>query len=165
MRLSVSARGEVVVTAPRLVPKYFAERLVEQKRDWILRQLQKMQTKRPQNADPRLFNYSREQYEKYREKAREFCAKRVAYWATQMDLDYNRIAIKNMKTRWGSCSIKKNLNFNYKIIFLKPEQADYLIVHELAHLRQMNHSPAFWKIVEEYVPNYKKNRIELNKIF
>ena len=77
---------------------------------------------------------------------------------------FNRIAIRDQKTRWGSCSSKKNLNFNYRIVFLTEEVAIYLIVHELCHLEEMNHSPAFWKIVEELCPDYKNLRRELKKI-
>jgi len=135
---------------------------VEEKHDWICEQLHKLKAQRV--GDPRLFDYSREQYERYREEARAFCIARVAYWARQMDAQYNRIAIKHMKTRWGSCSSKRNLNFNYKIIFLSDMQADYLIVHELAHLFEMNHSRKFWDIVAQFIPQYHMARYELRKI-
>ena len=159
VNISINMRGEVTVTLPRLVPKLFAHKIIVEKQDWIQKQLQKIKAK--QTGDPRLFDYSKKQYERYREEARIFCNERTEYWAQKMNLQYNRIAIKNPKTRWGSCSTKRNLNFNYKIIFLTDLQADYLIVHELAHLIEMNHSKEFWSIVERYIPQYKKQRKEL----
>ncbi len=75
----------------------------------------------------------------------------------------NRVAIKNTKRRWGSCSSKGNLNFNYKIIYLKPHLADCLIVHELCHLGELNHSKRFWALVSQTIPNYAKINLELRK--
>jgi len=159
--ISINMRGEVLVTLPRLVPKIFAQKIIIEKQDWVQKQLQKI--KAGQTGDPRLFDYSRKQYERYREEARAFCTQRTEHWAQEMNLQYNRIAIKNPKTRWGSCSNKRNLNFNYKIIFLTDLQSDYLIVHELAHLCEMNHSKAFWALVAHYIPRYKELRKELRR--
>ncbi len=78
-------------------------------------------------------------------------------------LDWNRVGIKNTTTRWGSCSSKKNLNFSYKIISLNEEQQNYLIVHELCHLQQMNHGPNFWNLVGLAIPNYKNIRDSMKK--
>ena len=158
-RIRITTSGEVVVTLPPLLPKLFARRFIEEKHEWICEQLHRLETQRI--GDSRLFDYSRAQYEKYKEEARAFCTERVAYWATRMNAEYNRIAIKHMKTRWGSCSSKRNLNFNYKIIFLSDAQADYLIVHELAHLFEMNHSRKFWDIVAQFIPQYQIVRREL----
>ena len=160
-RISITKECKVVLTTPCVYPAFLAQRLIDTHRDWIQKKIQKIRESR--SGDMRLYRYSREQYEKYREEARSFCRERVAFWAKQMQLEYNRIAIKDMKTRWGSCSSKKNLNFNYKILFLTDAQADYLIVHELAHLVEMNHSPAFWDIVAKYIPAYKHLRTELRK--
>ncbi|MCX6723419.1 MAG: M48 family metallopeptidase [Candidatus Staskawiczbacteria bacterium] len=98
-----------------------------------------------------------------REQARIFVENRLSYFNKFYKFEINRIAIKNTSRRWGSCSSKKNLNFNYKIIYLKPELADYLIVHELCHLGQLNHSKKFWALVCKAIPNYVKINKELRK--
>jgi hypothetical protein len=89
---------------------------------------------------------------------------RVNYIANTYKFHYNRIAIKNQRTRWGSCSGKKNLNFNWRLIMTPHECVDYVIVHELAHTRQMNHSKNFWAIVEEIMPDYKSHKKTLHAI-
>ncbi len=86
---------------------------------------------------------------------------RLGYFNKSYGFIWNRVAIKNTKRRWGSCSKKGNLNFCYKLVFLPPSLADYIIVHELCHLGQFNHSPAFWDLVAQTLPNYKTLRNEL----
>jgi hypothetical protein len=90
-----------------------------------------------------------------REIARILVENRLSYFNKLYNFEINRIAIKNTKSRWGSCSKKKNLNFNYRIIFLEPKFADYLVVHELCHLGEFNHSKKFWNLVEKTIPDYK----------
>jgi len=100
---------------------------------------------------------------KKREQARRFVENRVKFFNQFYNFRINRIAIKNTSTRWGSCSSKRNLNFNYKIIYLRQELADYLIVHELCHLGQLNHSKRFWELVKQTIPNYVKINKELKR--
>jgi predicted metal-dependent hydrolase len=80
------------------------------------------------------------------------------------DLSYNRVAIRDTKTRWGSCSIKKNLNFNYRLALLPSHLIDYIVVHELCHLKEMNHAKNFWDLVSLALPNYKDSKLELKLI-
>lgn len=87
--------------------------------------------------------------------ARELFEDRVKSIAAKMNVTYRSINIKNQKTRWGSCSSKRNLNFNMRVVMAPPEIVDYLVVHELAHLKEMNHSIRFWNIVDAYCPNRK----------
>lgn len=85
-------------------------------------------------------------------------AERVFHYATIMELVCGKITIRNQKTRWGSCSSKGNLNFNYKLAYMPEEILDYVVVHELAHLRYMNHSGDFWNEVEKYIPDYRARK-------
>ena len=93
-----------------------------------------------------------------REYARVELEKRVRIFKEQMQVSVNRISIKEQKTRWGSCSLKGNLNFNWKLVLMPERIMDYVVVHELAHRKQMNHSPAFWREVELILPDYKERR-------
>jgi predicted metal-dependent hydrolase len=99
-----------------------------------------------------------------KELARELVHARLGYFAPRYGLLYNRVAIRNQKSRWGSCSSKKNLNFNYRIIFLEPHLVDYIIVHELCHLAEFNHSQKFWSLVAQAIPDWQKMRKELKSI-
>ncbi len=100
-------------------------------------------------------------YRKYKETARLLIKSRLEFFNAHYGLTYSRVAVKNHKRLWGSCSARGNLNFNYRLIFLPPELADYIIVHELCHLKELNHSPRFWALVAETFPHYKKMRASL----
>jgi predicted metal-dependent hydrolase len=100
-------------------------------------------------------------YLKYKEEARVLVKARLEYFNTFYNFEYKRIAIKNHKSRWGSCSKKGNLNFNYRIALLPPHLADYIVVHELCHLGEFNHSKKFWALVERTIPDWRMRRAEL----
>ena len=87
--------------------------------------------------------------------ARQLIPERVRYFSARLGISYGRIAIRAQRTRWGSCSSKGNLNFNCLLMLAPREVIDSVIVHELCHRRQLNHSPAFWKLVYEAMPDYK----------
>lgn len=103
-------------------------------------------------------------YRAHKELARALVGEKLAHFNELYHFTYNRVVIKNSKTRWGSCSANKNLNFNYKIVFLPPGLQDYLVVHELCHLGELNHSAAFWELVSRAIPEYQKLRAQLRKI-
>ena len=90
------------------------------------------------------------------DKALEYIPGRVAYFSKQVGVNYGGITIRNQKTRWGSCSSKGNLNFNCLLMLTPPEVIDYVVVHELCHRKEMNHSKAFWDEVAKILPDYKK---------
>ena len=163
IRISIR-NGELILTIPK--PGFFQSKesvekkaldFLQSKSDWILKHLnpnKKLDWKEfpPTKGglgEADLSNYSREHYLKYKEEARSLCEDKAKIWVEKMWVSYNRIAIKSLKTKWGSCSSKKNLNFNYKILFLSEKNQNYLIVHELSHLVQMNHSRNFWDLVCE----------------
>lgn len=94
-------------------------------------------------------------YISHKERARALVHERLTHWNQFYNLSYNRVAIRNQGTRWGSCSSKQNLNFNYRLIFIAPELVDYVVVHELCHLAHFNHGKEFWNLVGEAVPDYE----------
>ncbi len=93
-----------------------------------------------------------------REYARAALSEKVRYYGGIMQVSVNRIAIREQKTRWGSCSSKGNLNFNWKLVLMPHRIQDYVVVHELAHRKQMNHSVFFWKEVEAVLPDYRERK-------
>ncbi|MDY5956330.1 MAG: M48 family metallopeptidase, partial [Frisingicoccus sp.] len=99
---------------------------------------------------------TRDELQKLADEAVEYIPKRVEHFAKIIGVDYGRITIRNQKTRWGSCSSKGNLNFNCLLMLTPPEVIDYVVVHELCHRKEMNHSKAFWSEVEKVIPNYKE---------
>ncbi|MBM3204807.1 M48 family metallopeptidase [Candidatus Uhrbacteria bacterium] len=97
-------------------------------------------------------------YLRHKEAARALVIERIGYFNHVYGFPFNNIFIKNQKTCWGSCSKNKNLNFNYKIAFLPPRLADYIMVHELCHLQEMNHSKRFWMLVVKTIPDHTIRR-------
>ena len=103
-------------------------------------------------------------YLAHKETARSFVHERVEHYASLHEFPYKRIAIRNTKRSWGSCSELGNLNFNYRIIFLPQSLAEYIIVHELCHLWEMNHSKHYWHHVGQILPDYRERRRALKRI-
>ncbi|MCF7860572.1 M48 family metallopeptidase [Patescibacteria group bacterium] len=158
VRLSLSADGRVLVTRPFWVTERFAQNFVNEKREWILKQWQKLKDA----PDSPLSKGTRVDYLRYKERVREIAKERLEYFNQFYHFKYTRLSIRDQRTRWGSCSKRGGLNFNYRLVFLPPELIDYLIVHELCHLQQLNHSPAFWGLVAQQIPDFKKRRQELH---
>ncbi len=104
---------------------------------------------------------SRAAYVKHKEVARTLVHERLEYFNHHYGFTYGRVAIRDQRSRWGSCSKKGNLNFNYRIALLPPHLADYIIVHELCHLHEFNHSQKFWALVAETIPAHRACRHEL----
>jgi predicted metal-dependent hydrolase len=100
-------------------------------------------------------------YHRHREDARRIITARVRHFARLHGFRFGRLTIKDTRSLWGSCSRAGNLNFSYKLMFLPLELMDYVIVHELCHLREPNHSPAFWGHVADALPRYRRLRTEL----
>ncbi len=111
------------------------------------------------------FRNTGQKYLKHKEDARFLVEKRIIEFNKFYNFSYKKISIRNQRTRWGSCSKNGNLSFNYKIALLSPKMADYIIVHELCHLGEFNHSRNFWSLVEKTIPDYKEIRQALRRPF
>ena len=124
--------------------------------DMFLRAYRKMQEALPHSD---LTQQQRAALEtRYRKAAKEYFAARVAYYEPIIGVTHNSISIRDQKTRWGSCSSNGNLNFNWRLMLAPPRVLDYVVVHELCHRKEMNHSKAFWHTVEMVLPDYKELR-------
>jgi len=159
MRLAVYCDGSCVVTTPRALPQTMIEKFLIKKSQWVL---DKIDYFRSSKTNTWKVN-DKEDFLRYKDQALVLAEKRVAYFNKTYNYAWNKITIKNQKTRWGSCSKKGNLNFNYKIVLLPQKMADYIIVHELCHLGQFNHSQKFWNLVARAMPDYLEIRNELKK--
>jgi predicted metal-dependent hydrolase len=160
IRITVRHNGTVLVTKPAYVSRRYAEEFVQSKSDWIQSQLNSRET----STYPELAVHTRAHFLKHKEEARILLGGTVERWNKIYGFYFNDIKVKQMSSRWGSCSSKKNLNFNYKLMFLPEKMIEYVVVHELCHLQEFNHSKQFWKLVERCVPDYKKIKKELSKI-
>jgi predicted metal-dependent hydrolase len=92
-----------------------------------------------------------------------YLAHRVDHWAKVTGMNFNHLHVKELKSKWGSCSSLRNINLNWQLVLLSEHLIDYVIVHELMHLREMNHSPRFWAWVGKYFPEYKRAKAQLKE--
>ena len=159
MRLSIYPGAGLVVTIPERLSLGQVQRFLVQKSNWILDKLGK------QKIPPSyLLPLSRKRdYLTYKDAALQIAERRIAHFNRVYGFPIGRISIRNQKTRWGSCSHRGDLTFNYKIALLPPHLADYIIVHELCHRKEMNHSHRFWDLVAKTVPHHRELRKELRR--
>ena len=148
--IQITPAGEVLVRCPNRMKNADIDRFVLSRRGWIEGHLAKMPP-----APPKL---RPEDVKALAEQARADLPRRAAYFAPLVGVTYGRIAIRSQKTRWGSCSSRGNLNFNCLLMRTPPEIRDYVVVHELCHRKELNHSVRFWSLVENIMPDYKIRR-------
>lgn len=153
MRLTISCDGNLVVTLPNSLffGESSAERAIREKAKWVLDKLNYFK----QHQNKYFFRGSKKELLKYKNVARDLAFRKIEYFNNFYGYSFKRVSIRNQKTRWGSCSRRGNLNFNYKIALLPERITDYIIVHELCHLGEFNHSKKFWSLVAKTVPDYK----------
>lgn len=157
IKVAVHNTGEVVLTVPFFMGVKWGERFLRSKKEWLYKKV-------PSSPVPvQSREEMRKDYLAHKEKARKLVRQRIDHFHPFYNVSVQRISIRNQRTRWGSCSQKGNLNFNYKIVKLPEHLRDYIIVHELCHLQEMNHSKRFWELVEKVVPDHKERRRELKK--
>ena len=153
LSLQIRPDGSLLVRAPLRMPEREIREFLREKSDWIERNLAKVETANRVGEEAPL---SAEDIHDLADRALREIPPRVREFARRMGVSYGRITIRNQRSRWGSCSSEGNLNFNCLLMLSPPEVLDYVIVHELAHRKQMNHSAAFWEEVAAVLPDYRK---------
>jgi len=156
LALQVRQSGEVVVRAPLFVREQEVRRFVEEHLAWIEKQQRKLACAAEQRRE--IQPLSKAELSGLTEQARRDLTERARLFAPRVGVTYGRISIRHQKTKWGSCSSKGNLNFNCLLMLAPEEVRDYVVVHELCHRKQMNHSEAFWAEVERVLPEYRQAR-------
>ena len=162
LRVAIKADASIVVTKPFLVPNFLVESFLKQKAEWILKTIKKVGERKSNFYMPRRHKVA---YKKHKEDARNLVTQALEKYNQVYNFSYKTVRIKNHKSRWGSCSEDNNLNFCYRLVFMPKYMAEYIVVHELCHLGELNHSKKFWKLVSQTVPDYKKIEKELRQVY
>ena len=149
LSLQITADGRVLARCPRQMSQARVEAFIREKEGWIRSHLEAIERR------PRLPPLTEEELAALVREAKTRIPQRLQYFAPRVGVTYGRVTIRMQKTRWGSCSVPGNLNFNALLLLAPPEVLDYVVVHELCHRKEMNHSPAFWHQVERVLPDYK----------
>jgi len=153
MRLKIEvSEPKVVLVTPKLSFNFQINRFLREHSNWIEEkwlELESKLSKRP------VLEHS---IEYYKAQAKKIIRERLKHFNQSYQFEYNRVSFRNQKTRWGSCSSQKNLSFNWRLILAPRDILDYVVVHELCHLKEMNHSKQFWQLVEVQIPDHKKRR-------
>ena len=147
--IQITPSAEVVVRCPNRMAKKEVQSFVDSKSSWIRKHLSAL------SQPPALPVFTDEELRSMAAEAKKILPERTAAFAAAMGLTYGCITIRSQHSRWGSCSSKGNLNFNCLLMLAPPQVQDYIIVHELCHRKEMNHSPAFWQEVEQVLPDYR----------
>lgn len=142
--------GELIVRSPKIMPKFMIDNFVAKNKAWIEKKMKAMY------PEWKPVKKNESEIVELKKKAKSYIPNRVKYFAEKFGKKYNKIKITSARTRWWSCTSQKNLNFSYRLIQADNKAIDYVIIHELAHLKYMNHSKAFWNHVEEMMPDYKE---------
>ena len=152
---AVGGRGDrVIVRAPVHMARADVERFVSDKADWIQRHVEAARQRQGAMAAP----LTREELLHLADAAMQDLPQRVSWYAALIGVKVGRITIRSQKTRWGSCSAAGNLNFNCLLMLCPEEVRDYVVVHELCHRKELNHSARFWSEVARIMPDYAMRR-------
>lgn len=158
VRLSVRPGGLVKVMAPASLDPARIEQFMVEKSEWIVAKYNELKKYPARNPDA-----ARAEFNRHKRAALELVTKKIIEFGRVYNLQPNKISVKNHQSLWGSCSRRGNLNFNYRIVMLPEALCDYVVVHELCHLQEFNHSDRFWKLVAQTVPDHVRRRAELKK--
>ena len=152
--LEIKPDGQVIVRAPMRLSEREIRRFVIQHEDWIRKHLEIVKQK--QESRPEIERLTMQEIQELADQALKVIPQRVAYYAPKVGVSYGKITIRNQKSRWGSCSSRGNLNFNCLLMLTPPEVIDSVVVHELCHRKEMNHSDRFYAEVLRVFPDYWK---------
>lgn len=157
LRMTVGAKDGLVVTIPSPWHERFVEQFLREKSNWILKHIHRME-----KFDNKItLKISKEEYEKNKTIFLKTIISRVEFFNSLYNFHYKKISVRNQTSLWGSCTRAGNLQFNYKLSLLPREAIDYVVVHELCHLKEHNHGARFWNLVEKTIPNHKTIRKSL----
>lgn len=157
--ISISPDAQITLRVPMYITRKEIEHLLIEKRIWIITKYLEVLRQQQERPVSDLTDTQRAALEqRYITAAKEYFPKRAAYYQQFTGGSYNRITIRDQKTRWGSCSAKGTLSFNWRLMLAPPEILDYVVIHELCHLTYMDHSAAFWRKVESVCPGYRTAR-------
>lgn len=159
--IEIGREGNLVFRAPMRTKTKDVEELARKHFPWIVQHMAKKLSER--ESGTQLEELSRDEIKQKVNAFVPILKERLEYYAGRMGVTYGRVSIRDQRTRWGSCSAKGNLNFNWRLSILPVELRDYVIVHELAHRKEMNHSAAFWAVVESILPDYRERRKKLKE--
>ncbi|MBF1167521.1 MAG: M48 family metallopeptidase, partial [[Eubacterium] sulci] len=158
--IEIGMDKKIKVRVPRRASKAQIEEMLKAKHDWILKTLDKIEQRN--TAEAREYEEAEPlrpgDVKELKKKARNHLTSLTGYWAEKIGVSYGRISIRGQKTRWGSCSSKGNLNYNYLLMLCPDDVIEYVVIHELCHRVYMNHSKRFWEKIEEFCPNYRQAR-------
>lgn len=154
--IEIDGNAKLTVRAPMRAPKYEIQRFLDEKSTWIEKHMAKAvkRMEKARQTEP----ISRWELRDLGEEALRVLPLKVSHYAEIIGVTYGHITIRNQKTLWGSCSSKGNLNFNCMLMKTPEHIQDYVVVHELCHRKEMNHSARFWELVAEVIPDYKQCR-------
>ena len=161
IRLAVSADQKLTVTTPVFFPEHKVKEFLLFHADWILEKINYHQ----QRSSKSIFPSHPKDYLINKSRALRLVREKITKLNSVYGFRYNKVTIKNTSSRWGSCSKSGNLNFNYKLIYLPDQLAEYVVAHELCHLQEMNHGVRFWRLVVRTIPDWKIVRRQLKNIF
>ena len=150
--LEIRSDGSILVRAPRRLSDLAIREFVRSKEDWLREKLHKYENR------PKVSPLTAPELEALKRQARADLTDRVRRLAPLMGVTFGRITIRAQKSRWGSCSREGNLNFNCLLMLTPPEVRDYIVIHELCHRKEMNHSSRFWAEVEAHCPRFRLHR-------
>ncbi len=156
--ITVEKNGDVIVKAPFSRSKFYIDKLIFKYSKWI-EEKRREHIKNANSGTP----LTEQDIKKLKEKAKVVMSQKTEYWSSIMDLKHNGIKITSATTRWGSCSGRNSICYSYRTMLLTDIQQDYIVIHELSHIKYKNHSNMFYNEIAKYMPNYKEIQLEINK--